>query len=276
MKPLVALTGAEAVATWIGLLSAVVSIVLSVVAILFARDVDRRSMEISNQTIRSLESIQATVQRLSDDTGGLIKVAWERMLGSMATPAARADGDLQGLLKGLLGEFRQDVSELAPGEGVDKLTRDVAERLRRATTQGFDGGREGRPKGWAFNAGVEAIDSLPPLAIELLRYLERGQHLTRDQYRQLRRDPEMAAALDELRDRDLLLPFQSRDAPGDTVYGLAPWFRAVAGPALVFTGHETPSVPESQELRSALRQVGALPATSIDGSLPAPSAHVTS
>ncbi len=112
MNPLLALTGVGAVATWIGLLSAVISIVLSVIAILFARDVDHRSMEISSQTIRALESIQATVQRLSDDTGGLIKVAWERMLGSMATPAPRADGDLQGLLSGLLGEFRQDVTEL--------------------------------------------------------------------------------------------------------------------------------------------------------------------
>ncbi len=72
-------------------------------------------MEISSQTIRALESIQATVQPLSDDTGGLIKVAWERILGSMATPAPRADGDLQGLVSGLLGEFRQDVTELPPG-----------------------------------------------------------------------------------------------------------------------------------------------------------------
>ena len=77
-----AVTNDATVATWTGVFSSVVSIVLSVVAILFARDVDRRSMEVNNQTIRSLETIQATVQRLSDDTGGLIKMAWERMLGS--------------------------------------------------------------------------------------------------------------------------------------------------------------------------------------------------
>ncbi len=267
MNPLLALTEVEAVATWVGVLSATVSIVLSVIAILFARDVDHRSMEISSQTIRALESIQATVQRLSDDTGGLIKVAWERMLGSMAMPAPRADGDLQGLLSGLLGEFRQDVTELPPGASVDKLTRDVAERLRRATTQGLDGGLEGRLKGWAFNAAVEAIESLPPIAVELLRYLERGQHLTRHHYRELQRDPELATALDELRDRDLLVPFQHRGAHGeDTVYGLAPWFRTVVGPALVFTGHETPSLPESQEVETALRQMGAIPETVNDGS----------
>jgi hypothetical protein len=232
-------------------------------------------MEISSQTIRSLESIQATVQRLSDDTGGLIKVAWERMLGSM--PAPRADGDFQGLLSGLLGEFRQDVTELPPGASVEKLTRDVAERLRRATTQGLGGGRESQLKGWAFDAVAEAIESLPPLAIELLRRLERGQHFTRDDYRELRRDPELATALDELRDRDLLVPFHHRGAHGeDTVYGLAPWFQAVVGPALVFTGHETPWLPESQEDETALRQMGDIPETISDGSSTTHATHRSS
>src|SRR5437660_1626484 len=120
-----ALTQVETVGLWTGLLSAVVSIVLSVVAILFARDVDRRSMEISNQTIRSLESIQSTVQRLSDDTGGLIKVAWERMLGTMGAATAQPDSELQGLLYGLLAEFRQDANDLAPGTGVDRLAREA-------------------------------------------------------------------------------------------------------------------------------------------------------
>ena len=45
----------------------------------------------------------------------------------------------------------------APGASVDTLTRDVAERLRRATSQRLGGGRDGRLKGWAFNAAVEAI-----------------------------------------------------------------------------------------------------------------------
>jgi len=93
--PPLALTQLETVGLWAGLLSAVVSVVLSLVAIFFARDVDRRSIEISNQTIRSLQTIQSTVQRLSEDTGGLIKVAWERMLGTMGAQSAQADGDLQ-------------------------------------------------------------------------------------------------------------------------------------------------------------------------------------
>ena len=259
-RPLLTLAQVETVGIWAGLLSAVVSIVLSVVAILFARDVDRRSMEISNQTIRSLESIQSTVQRLSDDTGGLIKVAWERMLGTMGAATAQPDSELQGLLYGLLAEFRQDASDLAPGTGVDRLAREVGERVRRATSRKGGPERESAPKSWAFNAAVQAIEELSPVAIELLRALEGGRHLTRPQYRQLRRDPDLAAALDELRDQDLLVPLQRQGARGEeTIYGLAPWFREVIGPALVFTGHETPSGSEADRVTRALEEVGAVP-----------------
>jgi hypothetical protein len=255
---LLALTQVETVGLWVGLISSVVSIVLSTIAILFARDVDRRSIEITNQTIRSLETIQSTVQRLSDDTGGLIKVAWERMLGTMGPPAAPStDSDLQGLLAGLLGEFRQDVNEAAPGAAVDKLTKDMGERLRRAANRKSGTERDGAPKSWAFNAAVDAIESLSPLAIELLRVLEGGRHFSRTEYQQLRRDAELAFALDELRDHDLLIPIQRRGSRGDeTLYGLAPWFHDVVGPALVFTGHETPSNPEAQRVAQALQELG--------------------
>jgi hypothetical protein len=246
----------ETVGLWVGLLSAVVSIVLSVVAILFARDVDHRSIEISDQTIRSLESIRSTVQRLSDDTGGLIKVAWERMLGTMGPPT-QLDGDLQGLLAGLLAEFRQDADELAPGTGVDKLARDMGDRLRRATNRKSATEREPVPKSWAFNAVAQAIESASPLAIELLRALQGSRHLNRTQYQQLRREPDLALAIDELRDHDLLVPLQRRGTHGEeTIYGLAPWFHDVIGPALVFTGHETPASEEAQRVMQALRDVG--------------------
>src|SRR6267143_1957013 len=204
---LLALTQLEAVGLWAGLLSSVVSVVLSLVAIFFARDVDRRSIEINNQTIRSLQSIQSTVQRLSEDTGGLIKVAWERM---------------------------------------------------RHATDGKSGTeRSTGPRSWAFNAVVQAIESLSPLAIELLRALEGGHHLTRAQYQELRRDSDLAVAIDELRDHDLLVPLQRRGARGEeTIYGIAPWFQEVIGPALVFTGHESPSEADAQKVMSALREVG--------------------
>jgi hypothetical protein len=252
-----ALTDVETVGLWVGLISAIVSIVLSIVAILFARDVDRRSLEINNQTIRSLEAIQAAVQRLSDDTGGLIKVAWERMLGSVGPDSPQADREVETLLAGLLSELRDDAGELPPGATVDRLIRHMDERVRRATSR--HGDRGSLPKGWAFSVVADAIESLSPLAVELLRELQGGHVLTRSQYQQLRNDPELAIALDELRDRDLLMPFQRRGAKGEeTVYGIAPWFHGVIGPALVFTDHEVPSGPEAEHVRTALRDVGFL------------------
>jgi hypothetical protein len=128
----IALSQVETVSLWAGLISTIVSIVLSIVAILFARDVDRRSMEINSQTIRSLEAIQSTVQRLSDDTGGLIKVAWERMLGTMGPREPTIEGNIEELLAGLLQEFRQDAGDIAPGSGVDKLAQEMDRRLRRS------------------------------------------------------------------------------------------------------------------------------------------------
>jgi hypothetical protein len=255
---LLALTQLETVGLWAGLLSSVVSVVLSLVAIFFARDVDRRSIEINNQTIRSLQSIQSTVQRLSEDTGGLIKVAWERMLGTMGAPQTTpTDNDLQGLLAGLLAEFRDDANEIAPGTGVERLARKVGERMRHATDGKSGTERSTGPRSWAFNAVVQAIESLSPLAIELLRALEGGHHLTRAQYQELRRDSDLAVAIDELRDHDLLVPLQRRGARGEeTIYGIAPWFQEVIGPALVFTGHESPSEADAQKVMSALREVG--------------------
>lgn len=259
MQLTIALTQVETVGLWVGLISAVVSIVLSFVAILFARDVDRRSMEITSQTIRSLEAIQSTVRRLSEDTGGLIKVAWERMLGTMEPRGPAIDGDHEGLLAGLLQEFRQDVDELAPGTGVDKLARDVDKRLRRAASRKSISNRVDAPKSLVFNAVAEAVESISPLAVELLRAFDHGPNMTRDQYQQLRKDPNLAIAIEELRDHDLLMPFQRRGAEGDqTVYGVAPWFRDVIGPALVFTGHEAPSSTEHQRAAAALREVGYL------------------
>jgi hypothetical protein len=256
---IIALSQVETVGLWVGLISAVVSIVLSIVAIFFARDVDRRSMEINSQTIRSLEAIQSTVQRLSDDTGGLIKVAWERMLGTMGPREPTIDGNVEGLLAGLLQEFRQDADDMAPGTGVDKLAQDVDRRVRRAASRKSVANRVDAPKSVAFNAAVQGIESMSPLAIELLRALENGPYLTRAQYQQLRKESDLAIAIDELRDHDLLMPFQRRGAEGDeTVYGLAPWFREVTGPALVFTGHEAPSPPEHQRVTAALREVGYL------------------
>src|SRR5271156_2537844 len=77
------MTDVEKVALWCGLIASVVSTVLSVVAIWFAIHVNSRSEAVSDQTIRSLQKIESFVQKLSDDTAGLVKAAWDKMLGNM-------------------------------------------------------------------------------------------------------------------------------------------------------------------------------------------------
>jgi hypothetical protein len=85
----------------------------------------------------------------------------------------------------------------------------------------------------------------------------------------LRRDPDVAVAIDELRDHDLLVPLQRRGAHGEeTIYGIAPWFHDVIGPALVFTGHESPSEEEAERVMRALSEVGFVSDKSTDGPVP--------
>lgn len=72
----------EKIALWVGLISSIVSIVLSIVAIVFAGIVDRSARNVSAQTIKSLQKIESYVERLSSDTTGLIKAGWDRMLGT--------------------------------------------------------------------------------------------------------------------------------------------------------------------------------------------------
>jgi hypothetical protein len=250
---LLALNQVETAALWIGVITGVASIVLSIIAILFARDVDRWSGEVSNQTIRSLENIQATVQRLSEDTGSLIKVAWDRMLGTMERDGGSSRQQLQAVLSGLLAEFGQEAEERAPGRGMEELARSIGRRVQKAGDDATQFQGETPSSGGAFDAAVTAINSMSPLAIELLRALVNSRHLTRVQYRRLSENPEMAEALEELRERQILVPLQGHGKEGKgVVYWLSPWFADVVGPALVFTGHETPSAAEADRIEKAL------------------------
>ena len=256
MAPFLALNQVETVALWIGVVTGVASIVLSIIAILFARDVDRWSGEVSKQTIRSLESIETTVQRLSEDTGGLIKVAWDRMLGTMERDGGPSRDQLRTVLSGLLAEFGEEAEERAPGKGMEELARNIGRRVQRAAGDNAAQLRGELGGSGAFDAVVGAINSMSTLAIELLRALLRTRHLTRAQYHRLREDPEMAEALDELRERQILVPLEGHTGKGGktggVVYSLSPWISDVVGPALVFTGHETPSPEETERIQNAL------------------------
>ena len=79
----------DKIALWAGLISSIVSIVLSIVAIVVAILVNSRSEKVSDQTIKSLQKIESSIERLSGDTSGLIKGAWDTMLASFSPNIAR-------------------------------------------------------------------------------------------------------------------------------------------------------------------------------------------
>jgi hypothetical protein len=190
------LTQVETVALWTGLIGGVVSIVLSLVAIVFARDVDRRSERVSTQTIQSLEKIEATVERLSEDTRGLIKVAWDRLLGQVGGSAAMQAGEMsKQAASGLLAELRATLRDLIREEGLgDEATEevtDVVSAVERELAEPQQGvvraqSRLGTLRTGAFEAVVESIHRLDPLATEFLRVLDMEKsHLSRKVYRTL-------------------------------------------------------------------------------------------
>jgi hypothetical protein len=60
----VIVTGVEAVALWVGLISSIVGVVLSVVAIAFAVLVNNRASDINDKMIQSLQKVELTVNVL--------------------------------------------------------------------------------------------------------------------------------------------------------------------------------------------------------------------
>jgi hypothetical protein len=147
----------EIAGLWIAIIAGITATVLAVVSILFTKSVDERSSRVTAETIRSLENIQSTVQRLSADTGGLIKVAWDRMVGTMASPEPVSSTNYDVLLEGVLLELRQEAKERAPGTGMEEFAVDVGDALRRRTDQLPDHSNDSPPDTGAFSAATEAI-----------------------------------------------------------------------------------------------------------------------
>ncbi len=101
------MTDVEKIALWIGLIGTVVSIVLAIVAIVFSILVDRSARAVSAQTIRSLQKIESDVERQSEDTRGLIKAGWDKMLGNFSnTPNEAVDLSTNEMVSGLIAEIR--------------------------------------------------------------------------------------------------------------------------------------------------------------------------
>lgn len=107
----------EHVATWIGLILAVASIVLAGVSILFTWVVNKRAEALNDQTIKALTKLETDMSRVSDDVRGLIRDAWTRLVVGPSLPG-----------EGLEPWIEPQTPESASGKAVAKPTEPPAVR----------------------------------------------------------------------------------------------------------------------------------------------------
>jgi hypothetical protein len=222
------MTDVEKIALWVGLISSIVSIVLSIVAIVFAAIVDRSARNVSAQTIKSLQKIESYVERLSSDTTGLIKAGWDRMLGNVARPAGDdANNSAKEIAAGLLAEMRAELglsednpdavtstSSTSGGEKLDEAFENLKSSLEAQlrTQRGTD-----RP-GEAVDRIVDLLRSLSAEARALATVIGRiNYHITFDQFQRLLRKSPLGDALSELRDHGLLIPHEGLSSAGKPI-----------------------------------------------------------
>lgn len=252
------MTQVETVALWAGLLASVVGIVLSVVAMVFTWVVNKRSDQVSDHTIQSLQKIESTVGVLSENTNSLIKGAWEKMLGSVGGDDPTPAPPTKELASGIAAEIRAELTSSTGAalqlnqERFASLEQSLA-RLERSLRP--PRAVRSRPDGQVdlFDTLVPALRALSPVARYLL-YAIRARHLTLPQYRSLGEHPALSIAINELRDSGLLVPYADHDrANHDPVYYLGKDLFKVIEPAMSLV----PPVPP--EVRSvvdeALRSV---------------------
>jgi len=214
------MTDVEKVALWAGLISSIVSIVLSIVAIITATLASKRSEKVSDQTIRSLQKIESDVARLSDDTSGLIKAAWEKMLGSFsgtgpkdAVTAAAAEEMAAGLSEELRSEL--PLPQKPPDKSADPNVVELARKIDAAfeklenTIKSQLKAQGRQPREAAVFNKVGVLEKLSDQAQELASRI-RNLHLTRDQYKSLEKGP-IADAIRELRGAGVLAPLSGID-----------------------------------------------------------------
>jgi hypothetical protein len=224
----------EAVALWAGLLSGVVATALALVSIAFTYLVEKRSSEINNQIIQTLQKIESAVERTTDDTANLIKVAWERMLpaadsASVGTPVgqdsmALAKDAAKEIASGVAAELRAGlIPPNNEGQPSNSEINDAIARLQ-TTVEAQLGSASVRSRRSRQNALYQALEGLSPKALTLLAALTAaGSHLEADEYQRLYDGP-LNREVRELRDEALLIPLAGHNTgeEGLPVYWLPP------------------------------------------------------
>lgn len=219
------LSTVEVVALWTGLFASIVGVVLAIVSILFTRSVETRSSKLNTDMIQTLQKIESAVERSTDDTANLIKVAWDRMLPNMETEAVESGSNTtehefaKEIAAGVASELR---SELATASKSDSQVADldaIVRKLQRTVERQLETGTDGT-KGTINETLRARVKSASPTTRALLSAIFKGGHLTRDQYKALR-EGDLSVSLDGLRRRGLLVPLSTR-LSNEPVYWIAP------------------------------------------------------
>ncbi len=211
------MTQVEQVALWIGLLSGVVSITLSVVAITFTYVVNKRSEKVSDETIRALQSIESQVDRSADDTKELIKAAWDKLLGTFDTQPATTGKDVNAkdVAAGVVSELRSGIGELIQSSPGTQNPKELSERVAaleellkdtQATLEAVLRGKHTalRPSSNSLDRMIKTLHRLSPRARGLAKAI-RNRHLTKEQYQKLMETP-LGLDLRALRRAGIIVP----------------------------------------------------------------------
>jgi hypothetical protein len=208
------------VGTWVALITGVIGITLSIVAIWFTFSVESRSRRVTEQMIKSLQKIETAVERSSADTQGLIKVGWDRMLGGMGVPTPQdsseaSDSANNQIAAGLAEELRSDLVDSGENSASTVDEDRIVQRVKDAILAQL---RTNRPSNSSVSGRVDAwmrsISSLSPTSYELVRLLLSFGHMNRSAYRGLSaKDSTYAEAIDELRRRGILVPLKGEGEP---------------------------------------------------------------
>lgn len=197
---------------WIGIISGIISITLAIVAIVISASVNRRANDINDQTIKSLQKIETEVERLSEDTRGLIKAGWDKMLGSFGISKADdlLDEDaIRKVSEGLVAELKSEIDSASTDTHLSKKQSDelssmykkIEERLSSIieSSQSISSAR------YFPDIILDKLRKLSPLAIALLNEI-RPRHLTDENYKSLLDGELLRQPVLELRKVGFLVP----------------------------------------------------------------------
>lgn len=228
----------ETVSDYVGFITGITGIVLSVVAMVFAIIVQKEASRVNDQTIRTLTKIESVVERLSQDTTSLIKAAWDKMLdsgpgqGQSVLNDHKSNLPIDEIKDGLVAEVRSEIVRAAKSNESDsKKLSDLERRLERMSTELEKKVTLAISRGRPAQRLEKVITSLVDggaLARELVRFLSDSSHLSSSQYHHLLGETILRDALVTLRNEGIVIPLRTRvrqeNGVDDPVYWISPEF----------------------------------------------------